>query len=222
LTEVRAMRARVMYDEGRRPFFRLDDGSFDDPDPVDLYAYHIVARAWDRPVGYARVVPLATEGGFVSSTIGADRLNRILRDLGTTRERSCEAARWAVVPGWRGALGRRLVAAAWAVARWLGVDTAFVLACTVARQDLALMRLGARPIRGVPQLTCRAANEELRLLHFDVLHPSPWMRRQINDAGSVLNLELRHACDESTRLHKDQRQYLSAMFAVAPPTTLRG
>jgi hypothetical protein len=191
LAEVREMRARVLYDQGRRPFFRAADGGFDDPDPVDLDAYHIVARSQARAVGYARVVPLAAESGFISFTIGEQRFERILRDIGTTRERACEAARWAVVPEWRGELGPHLVAASWAVARWLAVDTAFVLACTSGKQDLALIRLGAHAIRGLSLFTSRISDEELRLLYFDVSHPSAWMRRQTIEAETVLSLPYR-------------------------------
>jgi hypothetical protein len=128
------------------------------------------------------------ELGFLSFTIGIERFDRILRDLGTTQEHACEAGRWAVVQEWRGGLGPRIVAASWAVARWLGFDVAFVLACTCEKQDLALIRLGARPIRGLPLFPSRISDDTLRLLYFDVSHPEESMRRQIDEAAEALNL----------------------------------
>jgi hypothetical protein len=188
LTEVREMRGKIFYDQGRRPFYRLPDGSFHDSDPADLYAYHVIARSQGRAVGYARVMPLEVPLGFISSIIGIERFEHILRDLGTTQEHACEAARWAVVPEWRGGLGHRIVAASWAVARWLGFDVAFVLACTCEKQDLALIRFGARPITGLALFPSRISDDELRLLYFDVSHPAESMHRQMDEVAAALNL----------------------------------
>jgi len=188
LSEVREMRGRVFYDQGRRPFFRFADGSFHDSDPADLHAYHVIARSQGHAVGCARVMPLAVELGFLSFTIGVERFDRILRDLGTTQERACEAGRWAVVREWRGGLGHRIVAASWAVARWLGFDVAFVLAFTCEKQDLALIRFGARPITGLPLFPSGISDDELRLLYFDVSHPAESMRKQMDDVAAALNL----------------------------------
>jgi hypothetical protein len=125
----------------------------------------------------------------IGSTIGAKRFHRILRDLGTTRERACEAARWIVVPECRGRVGARIVAASWAVARWLSVDIAFVLAGTRQKQDLALIRLGARAIAGLPLFPSQIFDDDLRLLYFDVLHPSGWMGKQMLGTAVALRLE---------------------------------
>src|SRR5215831_517640 len=71
LDEVREMRGRVFYDDGHRPFFRMNDGSFGDPDPVDVHAYHIVVRSQGRAVGCARIVPPESIlSGFIASVIG--------------------------------------------------------------------------------------------------------------------------------------------------------
>jgi hypothetical protein len=188
LAEVREMRARVLYDQGRRPFFRLADGGFNDPDPVDIEGYHVIARSQDRAIACARLVPLAVESGFLPFTIGPQRFEHILRDLGTARERACEASRWAVVPEWRGQLGSRIVAASWVVARWLALDSVFVLACTCRKQDLALMRMGARTIKGLPLFASRISDEDLRLLYFDIAQPSAWMREQMIQSAKLLNL----------------------------------
>lgn len=188
MDEVREMRARVMYEQGRRPFFRAADGGFNDPDPVDFEAYHVIARSQNRAIACARLVPLAVASGFIPFTIGHQRFERILRDLGTARERACEASRWAVVPEWRGQLGPRIVAASWVIARWLAMDRVFVLACTCRKQDLALMRLGARTIKGLPLFVSTISDEDFRLLYFDASQPSAWMREKMIESAKLLNL----------------------------------
>src|ERR1700680_1301990 len=90
LAEIREMRGCVWYDKGRRPFFRTAEGHFDDPDPIDFEAYHIVARSQGRAVGCARGGNSANvKSGIIRSTIGAKRFQEILRDIGTTQERTC-------------------------------------------------------------------------------------------------------------------------------------
>ena len=140
LTELREMRGRVWYAAGRRPSFLMPDGSFCDSDPADLEAFHIIARSAGRAVGCARVMPLVNaHSTTLSSAIGVDRLEAIVRDLGTTWNRVCEASRWAVVPEFQDQLDRRLVAASWAVARSLSMEWAFVMAGTRDCQDNAFM-----------------------------------------------------------------------------------
>jgi hypothetical protein len=189
LAEVCEMRGRVCYDQGRRLSFQKTNGSFEDADEVDLNAYNVIARSQSRPVGCARVALLAgIRSGVVSCAIGEERITTLLRELGTTRERACEASRWVVVPEFRGELGPRIVAASWAVARWLCMEVAFVMAGTRQKQDLALTRMGARPLNAVPFVRSEVFDEELRLMYFDVLRPPQFMRRHIDEAAEALNL----------------------------------
>jgi hypothetical protein len=190
LGEVREMRGRVFYDDGRRPFFRMNDGSFGDPDPVDLNAYHLVARSRGRAVGCARIVPPENIlSGFIASIIGRQRFDQILQDLGTHRERTCEASRWVVVPECRGVLGPSIVVAAWTVARWLRLEKAFVLACTCKKQDVALTRMGAHAINDLPLVRSVISDDKFRLLYFDVADASESMERRIDEMAKVLNLD---------------------------------
>jgi hypothetical protein len=39
LEEISELRGRVLYEDGRRPAFRLANGHFADPDSLDLHAY---------------------------------------------------------------------------------------------------------------------------------------------------------------------------------------
>jgi hypothetical protein len=189
LAELRQMRGRVLYDQGRRPCFQMSDGKFDDPDPTDLLAHHVVAQSEGRPVGCARIVPSKhIRSGFVAGTIGGQGFEAILEQLGTNPEQVCEASRWAVVRECRGLLGRQIVVAAWAVARRLSFPTALVLAVTCQKQDLALIRMGARPVPGLRLFPSTISNDQCRLLYFDVWHPSEWMEKQITEMTDALKL----------------------------------
>jgi hypothetical protein len=191
LEEVREMRGRVCYEERRRPWFLMPDGRFRDSDPYDLRALHIVARSGDLVLGCARLMPLANaHRGTISSSLANINIqfDSILRDLGVAKDRVCEASRWVVLPEFRGKLGRSLVAASWAVACWLSMEFAFVLAGTRERQDVALIRMGAHPFRGIPLIPSRTFDDELPLLYFDAAHPSEMMRLQIDHATAALGL----------------------------------
>lgn len=189
LVELRRMRGAVLYNRGGRPSFRLSDGSFDDPDPADLEAYHIVAHQFGRPIGCARVMPL-TDGRpcAISSTVGEELFDAILSQARTTRARTCEASRWIVLPDCRIGLGAQLVAASCAVVRWLRRDGAFVLTGTRRKQDYALIRLGARAFEGLPLIHPGIFNEERRLLYFDVDHPCKRIEKQIDEMTVAMKL----------------------------------
>ena len=163
LAELREMRGRVCYEEGHRPFFRLPD---------------------------ARILPLTdSQPSALFSALGKDRFEEILSRMGTTRARTCEASRWLVVPECRKGLGTRIVAASWAIAQWLSLEAAFVLAGTRQKQDCALIRMGARAIDGLPLFPSDTFDDDLRVLYFDVSHPSDWMAKQIDQMTSMLKLE---------------------------------
>jgi hypothetical protein len=189
LLEVQEMRGRTIYDRGHRPQFQRADGRHRDADYIDFDAYHAVARSEGQVVGCVRVAPLTRiDSSVVSSAIGEERLATVLRDLGTTRERTGESSRWIVRQEFRGALGPRLVAASWAIARWLPMDVGLVMAGTRQKQDMALIRMGARPLNDVPLVPCELLDDDLRLLYFDVARPPHFMRRRINEAATALDL----------------------------------
>jgi hypothetical protein len=190
LAELREMRGRVCYDHGRRPSFLRPDGTFIDADPADLHAYHVVARSEGRAIGCSRIVPLTNgQPSTVGATVGEERFAQIVSALGTARERTCEASRWVVVPEHRNGLGPRIVVASWTVARLLGFDIAFVLAGTREGQDRALMRMGARPVENLGTFSSDAFDDDLRLLFFDVPHPSDFMEHHMRDMMKVLKLD---------------------------------
>lgn len=191
LSEIREMRGRIIYDSKRRPQFLRQDGSFDDSDPVDLEAYHLIARLQGRAVGCARIVPLRDrQPSTVASTVGPERFDRILSEIGTVRERTCEASRWLIVPECRGhGLGALIVAASGAVVRWLTLDGVFVLAGTREHQDKALIRLGARAMPDLPLFSSPVFDDELRLLYFEAAHASQAMEKKVSETAKLLKLD---------------------------------
>jgi hypothetical protein len=68
------------------------------------------------------------------------------------------------------------------------MDIAFVMAGTRQKQDLALIRMGARPVSDIPLVRSEVFDDELRLLCFDVPQPSQSMRNQMDEAADALHL----------------------------------
>jgi hypothetical protein len=191
LEEVREMRGRVCYDERRRPWALMRDGRFRDSDPHDPRAFHLVARSRGLIVGCARFMRLTSAPrSVVASALESINIqfDFILSDLGVTKDKVFEASRWVVLPEFRGKLGRTLVAASWAVGCWLSMQLAFVLAGTRESQDVALIRMGAHPLRGIPLIPSQTFDDDLRLFYFDT-NPSEVMRRQMDQAAVALKLE---------------------------------
>jgi hypothetical protein len=191
LSEIQAMRGRVIYDRGHRPSFRLADGSYADADAKDPYCYHILVRSGGNIVGCARVMPLVgSPASTVESSLGTEAFEGLIAEIGTTRDHTCEASRWIVTPEFRGrGLGFHVVAASWAVARWLGMRTAFVSAGTRERQDRALIKMGAHPVLGLSLTHSQVFDDELRVLYFDVVKPSDSMIHWIDRMTMALGLE---------------------------------
>jgi Acetyltransferase (GNAT) domain len=189
LQELREMRGRVLYDGGRRTKFLRADGSYCDDDPLDSVSYHVILRSCARIVGCARVTPLV-DGvcGVVESTLGTKRFHDLIAQIGEDRNFISEASRWMVTPELRGrGLGFHLVAASWAVGRWLGTRTGFVAAGTHDDQDRMLIKMGAQSV-DVPIISSHEFDDDLRVLHFDVQHPSESMVRWVDHITTALGL----------------------------------
>src|SRR5579864_6160454 len=103
LEESRSLRGAVLFNDGRRPRFRAADGRFHDPDPIDLYAWHVLAYHGSSLAGCVRVYPL-TEGGppcLTESLLGTERFTKMTGSLGKKREDVIEIGRWVVDPEFR-------------------------------------------------------------------------------------------------------------------------
>jgi len=126
---------------------------------------------------------------MIASAIGNERFDGVLRTFETRHNRACEGARWIVLPEYRGKLGRRLVAATWAVSLWLGLDSVYVLSGTREHQDVALARLGAHAVEGIPLCSAPRFDDDLRLMRFNVGTPPRALAAGIDDASGALNLD---------------------------------
>jgi Acetyltransferase (GNAT) domain len=124
LDEVRSLRGAALFDNGRRPKFKTDDGRYADSDPIDLYAWHVLAYAGDSLVGCVRVYPLAGNGVpcLTETLLGEKQFLEILRTLGSHRNNTIEIGRWVVDPALRAqnglapGIGVQLAASAGALA----------------------------------------------------------------------------------------------------------
>lgn len=120
LEQIRAFRAEVFYDDGRRPSFRGADGVFRDVEDIDEYACHIVCRdpAGDV-IGCMRVARAdLLRSSAVAEHLGEERSEKEIRDLGLEKSQVMEVGRLAVASDQR----RRGVARALLM-------TSHVLAC---------------------------------------------------------------------------------------------
>ncbi|OXM40422.1 ubiquitin activation protein, partial [Amycolatopsis thailandensis] len=85
LDSVRELRARILFDRGRRPAFRRADGSHADDQDLDFGAWHFVARQRPDgpPLGYIRLSTPATGDSFQSRTyLGTERYEELLAAQG--------------------------------------------------------------------------------------------------------------------------------------------
>src|SRR5262245_32490257 len=82
---IRALRARILFDRGRRPAFRRLDGVHVDDQELDYGAWHFIARhAPDGPrLGYVRLSTPASADLFQSRAyLGAERYEELLHSEG--------------------------------------------------------------------------------------------------------------------------------------------
>lgn len=167
LTELRSVRARVLYDGGRRPGFRAVDGRHRDPDPVDLHAHHVLARREGELLGAIRLMPLTSgQPGTLERLLGAGRLEEVIAALGAGRAEAVEAGGWMVVPEARGTgVATRLVAATVALSWHLGARLWLGAAGTRDGQDRIVARLGVRFIPGLGTLPLPGYDDEVRLVY---------------------------------------------------------
>jgi hypothetical protein len=189
--ELQEMRGRVLYSGGRRPKFLKPDGTYADHDPLDVVSFHVIVRAENRMVGCTRVTPLSPGvRGVVESILGEERFRSILSKIGEAAETTSEASRWMVVPELRGhGLGFHLIAASWAVARWLCVRTVVAAAGSRDSQDRMLIKLGAHSVDAVPLVPSEEFDDELHVLHFDIQNPSLAMVRWVDRMTTALGLD---------------------------------
>ena len=175
LKEVRSLRGSVLFDNGRRRHFRTEDGRFCDADPIDLYAYHILAYDGTRLVGCVRVYRLVSNGlsCVTEKILGKKTFSEMLHKLGAQRTETVEIGRWIVHPAYRasGRPGVQLAAASAALAITLRNGSLVQPAMTVCsvgtgdRQDLMLARIGLTAIPAAEPINCDDFKDNVRVMY---------------------------------------------------------
>jgi hypothetical protein len=204
LEESRALRGTVLFDDGRRPRFRRSGGGYDDPDPIDFYAWHVLAYHRSALVGCVRVYPITEDGppSLTESILGIHEFIRMLARLGKQREQLIEIGRWVVDPAFRNGrslapgIGLELAACAGALALSLadqigsGNGVAIFAAGTRDGQYLALTRLGLKMVAGLSPVRSSEYNDFIQVLHCDsATKLQPRLRRIIKSLSIAMRIE---------------------------------
>lgn len=152
LSKIRQLRARILFDHGRRPDFRAADGGYTDDEDLDYNAWHFVAAAepGGPALGYVRLgTPdsgqLLHSRAHLGDTGYADMLAAEGLDPGSTFEPS----RLVVEHRSRKlGLGLHLIALSIGAAWYLGASAVIGTSGTKDGQDGFYARLGFRRIDG--------------------------------------------------------------------------
>jgi N-acyl-L-homoserine lactone synthetase len=204
LEESRALRGAVLFNDGRRPRFRRSGGGYDDPDPIDFYAWHVLAYHRSTLVGCVRVYPITEDGppSLTESILGTDEFTRMLDNLGKQREHVIEIGRWVVDPAFRNGrslapgIGLELAAGAGALALALadqiesGNGIAIFAAGTRNGQYLTLTRLGLKMVAGLSSVRSSEYDDFIQVLHCDsATKLQPRLRRIIESLSIAMRIE---------------------------------
>ena len=149
---IQELRARILFDHGRRPAFRGPDGAHVDDQDLDYGAWHFIARReLNGPLlGYIRLSTPATGELFQSRQyLGVQRYEQLLRSEGFQVEETFEHSRLVVEHRARKlGLGVYLDALAIAAAHSLGAKAMIGTSGTKDGQDHFHERFGFRSVEG--------------------------------------------------------------------------
>ncbi|WP_297626790.1 ThiF family adenylyltransferase [Nocardia sp.] len=166
---LRELRARILYDNGRRPDFRDASGAHVDDQELDYGAWHFVARRHPNgPVlGYIRLSTPATGELFQSRAhLGELQYERLLAAEGAGIDETYEHSRLVVEHRARKlGLGAYLNAVAIGAAHHLGAKIMIGTSGTQDGQDQFHGRFGFHPVPGTRCYVERYTEEVVILLH---------------------------------------------------------
>jgi hypothetical protein len=179
LDEVRSLRGAALFDNGRRPKFKTGDGCYKDSDPIDPYAWHVLAYFGDSLVGCVRVYPLAGNRlpCLTETLLGEKQFLETLHSLGRHRNNAIEIGRWVVDPALRAqsnlapGIGVQLAAAAGAIALALVNQSEDVNAIAIFsagsrdNQSRMLSRIGLREVSGIEPLLSTEYDDVIRVMY---------------------------------------------------------
>ncbi|MFC1414075.1 ThiF family adenylyltransferase [Streptacidiphilus sp. N1-12] len=167
--EIRELRARILYDRGRRPDFRTASGVYTDDQDLDFGAWHFFAarRSGDCPLGYVRLSTPQTSELFQSRAyLGSERFEEALREHGLSAAETFEHSRLVVEHHARKlGLGVHLNAVAIAAARYLGGKAMIGTSGTADGQDLFHERFGFRPVPGTRRYVAQYTEDVVAMLY---------------------------------------------------------
>jgi hypothetical protein len=171
ITQIRALRSRILYDRGRRPAFRADGAGADgaDAQPQDFGSWHFLARreAEGPVLGYVRLATPAIGDLYQSREfLGTRDYEALLQDEGLSAGCVFEHSRLVVEHRARKlGLGVRLNAAAIGAAHALGARAMTGTSGTADGQDLFHGRFGFEPVPGTRRYVERYTEEVVLLIH---------------------------------------------------------
>ena len=179
LDEVRSLRGAALFDNGRRPKFKTGDGCYTDSDPIDPYAWHVLAYFGDRLVGCVRVYPLAGNRlpCLTETLLGEKQFRETLLSLGRRRNNAIEIGGWVVDPALRAqrslapGIGIQLAAAAGAIALALVNQSEDVNAIAIFsagsrdNQHRMLSRIGLTEVSGIEPLISAEYDDVIRVMY---------------------------------------------------------
>lgn len=169
LDAVRALRARILFDHGRRPAFRRADGTHADDQDLDFGAWHFLARRspGGPPLGYIRLSTPDTGARFQSRDfLGDEGYEELLAAEGFPEGEVFEHSRLVVEHRARKlGLGLHLNALAIGAAHHLGARAMIGTSGTKDGQDRFHERFGFRPVRGTRRYVPQYTEDVVIMLH---------------------------------------------------------
>ncbi|MGW6704050.1 ThiF family adenylyltransferase [Streptomyces sp. NPDC054956] len=169
LGRVRELRARILFDHGRRPDFRTSDGGYADDQDLDFGAWHFVGRRepGGPALGYVRLSTPETGSLFQTRAyLGAERYDDVLRENGLGAAETFEHSRLVVEHQARKlGLGIHLNAFAMGAARFLGAKAMIGTSGTADGQDRFHERFGFRPVPGTRRYVAHYTEDVVIMLY---------------------------------------------------------
>ncbi|MFI8100475.1 ThiF family adenylyltransferase [Streptomyces sp. NPDC086023] len=166
---VRQLRARILFDHGRRPEFRKGLGVYTDDQELDYGAWHFVARrhADGPPLGYVRLcTPEAGELFQTRSFLGEEQYRDFLLSHGLSAAETFEHSRLVVEHRARKlGLGVHLNAMAIAAAHYLGAKAMVGTSGTADGQDLFHAQFGFRHVAGTRRYVAQYTEDVVVMMH---------------------------------------------------------
>ena len=190
LMELSEFRGRILYADGRRPWFLQSDGRYADDDALDSQSFHITVRKGGDLVGYIRIRLLPERSQSSLGRVVTERqFEAILTEMRVARSDCLEVSRWIVAPSERGTLvAPTLVVSAWAVGRWLGKRCLLAAVGKRGGQVTMLARFGGQIPGGVDANFIAEYDDELVMMHFDLPCPPARVVAKLSAVQRLLRL----------------------------------